>query len=105
MGGTRFTERVIAVVRSIPRGRLMTYGSVAAAAGSPRAARGVVWILHSSSVSARLPWHRVVGSGGRIALGSGRGGELQRAMLESEGIEPGLDGRIDLDRYGWAACS
>ena len=80
----------------------MTYGSVAAAAGSPRASRGVVWILHSSSEAARLPWHRVLGSGGRIALGPDRGGELQRAMLESEGIELGLDGRIDLDRYAWA---
>lgn len=102
MRRTPFTNRVIAVVRAIPRGRVMTYGSVAAAAGSPRAARGVVWILHSSSGPARLPWHRVVGSGGRIALDSDRGGALQRAMLESEGVQNGVDGRIDLDRYGHA---
>ena len=79
----------------------MTYGGVAAAAGSARAARGVVWILHSSSNAARLPWHRVVGAGGRISLGPGSGGELQRAALESEGVQFGLGGMIDLDRYGY----
>lgn len=96
---TAFTERVVAVIRSIPRGRVMTYGSVATAAGSPRAARGVVWILHSSSDAARLPWHRVVGRGGRIALDRDRGGDLQRTMLEAEGIEIGMDGCVDLGRY------
>ena len=100
---TAFTSRVIRVIRSIPRGRVMTYGGVAAAAGSPSSARGVVWILHSSSDSARLPWHRVVGAGGRISLDEGRGREIQRAALESEGIEMGLDGTADLATYGFGA--
>jgi methylated-DNA-protein-cysteine methyltransferase related protein len=98
---TEFTARVRGVIRAIPRGRVMTYGAVALAAGSPRAARGVVWILHSSSETERLPWHRVVGAGGRIALDPERGGDLQRAMLEAEGIELGMRGAIDIDRYGF----
>lgn len=96
---TEFTLRVLAVIRAIPRGRVMTYGSVAAAAGSHRAARGVAWILHSTSDRARLPWHRVVGRGGRIALHAEAGGNLQRSRLEAEGVGFGLDGRVDMDRF------
>ncbi len=97
---TEFTKRVLAVIRAIPRGKVMTYGAVAAAAGSPHAARGVAWILHSSSSSAALPWHRVVGRGGRISLEAASGGDLQRAALDAEGVELGLSGAVDLDRYG-----
>ncbi|ASS65524.1 MULTISPECIES: MGMT family protein [unclassified Paenibacillus] len=93
-----FTEKVIRVVGAIPEGKVMTYGSVAAAAGSPRAARQVVRILHSMGEKYGLPWHRVVNAAGSVSL-PGDAGELQRALLAAEGIEEGLRGAIDLERH------
>ena len=100
---SEFTERVISIISAIPQGRVATYGAVARAAGNPRGARGVVWILSSSSRKANLPWHRVINSKGRIGLGPGDGYELQRAMLESEGVELDEDNRIDLSQRLWEA--
>ena len=97
-----FTTRVIELVRAIPEGRVATYGGIAAAAGSPRAARQVVRVLHTCSRSENLPWHRVVNREGRIALKPFAGYEEQKMLLETEGIEFGLSDRIDLDRYLWS---
>ncbi|THF84199.1 MGMT family protein [Cohnella fermenti] len=94
-----FTQRVISVIRSIPPGRVMSYGQVAAAAGSPRAARQVVRILHSSSEKHGLPWHRVVNKLGEVAIQEEEGRYTQRVLLEGEGVEFGLGGRIDLEEY------
>lgn len=96
-----FTRRVKAILRQVPRGQVVTYGLVAALAGNHRAARQVTWILHASSERDRLPWHRVVNGRGRISLAPGQGYELQRSLLEAEGVELGLGDRIDLDRYLW----
>src|SRR5512137_958608 len=98
---TPFTLEVKKVLRSIPRGRVATYGQIAALAGRERAARGVAWILHSSSEAAGLPWHRVIGGGGRISLRRGRGYEEQKRRLGAEGVRVGPGGRIDLKRYQW----
>jgi len=100
-GETPFTRRVKRVLRSLPRGRVATYGQVAALAGRDGAARGVAWILHSSSNAAGLPWHRVIGAAGRISLPPGRGGREQKDLLEAEGVAVGRGGRVDLRRYGW----
>jgi methylated-DNA-protein-cysteine methyltransferase-like protein len=102
---TPFTRQVKAVLRRIPRGRVATYGQVAALAGRERAARGVAWILHSSSDAAGLPWHRVIGGKGRISLGRGRGFEEQKKRLAGEGVTVGRAGRIDLKRYQWESAS
>lgn len=75
-------ERLRAQVRRIPRGRVATYGEVARAAGFPGAARQVTWALHSTR---GLPWHRVVGAGGRILL-RGEAALEQRLRLEGEGV-------------------
>jgi methylated-DNA-protein-cysteine methyltransferase-like protein len=75
----------------------MTYGQIARLAGSPRAARQVVRALHSMSRKHRLPWHRVVNSKGQIALQD----DEQLFLLESEGIEIGLGGMIDLEKFQW----
>jgi len=80
------TERVIAVIGSIPPGEIMTYGEVARAAGYPRGARQVSRILHSCAEKYGLPWHRVVGAGPRISLPEEAGGSLQRHLLALEGI-------------------
>jgi methylated-DNA-protein-cysteine methyltransferase-like protein len=98
---TPFTSQVQAAIRSIPRGRVATYGQIAALAGREHAARGVAWILHSSSEAAGLPWHRVIGGGGKISLGLGRGFEEQKERLAAEGVKVGRGGRIDLKRYQW----
>ena len=96
-----FTRRVRDVIRSIPRGKVASYGQVAARAGDSRQARQVSWILHSSSDKDRLPWHRVVGSRGKISLPPRRGGREQRKLLESEGVRFDGSGTIDLRKYGW----
>ncbi|MBE9914621.1 DNA methyltransferase [Paenibacillus donghaensis] len=95
-----FTQAVIEQIKSIPAGKVMTYGGIAAAAGSPRAARQVVRILHSMSGKYELPWHRVVNAKGEIALLDDESRFRQRSLLEDEGIEFGLNGRIDLSVYG-----
>jgi methylated-DNA-protein-cysteine methyltransferase-like protein len=82
-------------VRKIPQGKVATYGDVARAAGSPGAARQVVWALKNG---AALPWHRVLGSGGFIRL-QGEPGFEQKMRLLREGVE--ISGaRVDMDRYG-----
>ena len=94
-----FSARAISIIKAIPEGRVSTYGTVAAAAGNPRGARQVARLLHSSSKKHGMPWHRVVAAGGRIALQPGYGYELQRALLEAEGIRFTEHGTIDLDSY------
>ncbi len=95
------TARAGAVLTGIPRGKVATYGLVAAAAGSPLGARQVVRILHSMSRREKLPWHRVIGSRGRISLPRGLGFETQRGLLRKEGVKVTTDGRVDLGRYLW----
>jgi methylated-DNA-protein-cysteine methyltransferase-like protein len=96
-----FCRKVCKIVRNIPPGRVVTYGMIAAFAGSPRGARTVAWILHSCSEKARLPWHRVVNRMGTVSLRPGRGQEIQMRLLEEEGVSFDEIGRIDLDRYVW----
>jgi methylated-DNA-protein-cysteine methyltransferase-like protein len=96
-----FTARAIEVIRAIPRGKVASYALVAAAAGSPRAARQVVRVLHTLSRIERLPWHRVINSRGSIALKPGSGFEEQKALLESEGVAVGPEGSVDLAKRLW----
>lgn len=97
-----FHQRVIALVKNIPEGKVATYGQLAGLAGSPRAARQVVRTLHSSSEKEELPWYRVVNSQGRISLKPGSGYELQRALLEAEGVTFDRSGTIDFEKYLWS---
>jgi len=94
-----FTERVVGIIKRIPEGFVMTYGQIAELAGSPRGARQVVRILHSLSDKYDLPWHRVVNAKGEIAIQHEEGNYMQKLYLEQEGVEAGLDGRIDLEKY------
>jgi len=90
-----------AVIRRIPRGRVMSYGDVAKAAGYPRWARRVGYAL-SALAEPAVPWWRVINAEGRISLGKGRapeGADLQRDLLEAEGVYIDLEGRVDLDAY------
>jgi methylated-DNA-protein-cysteine methyltransferase-like protein len=81
-------------VRRIPRGKVATYGQVAKAAGFPGAARQVVWALRGAR---GIPWHRVIGAGGKILL-PGEAGMEQRIRLENEGVKF-RGGRIRMDLH------
>ena len=95
-------ERVWAVVRRIPRGRVATYGQVAALAGLSGQARQVGYALHALPGEGFAPWHRVVNARGAISLPPGGGSDVtQRIRLEREGVRFDARGRIDLDRFGW----
>ena len=96
-----FTVRAVAILRAIPRGKVATYGLVAAAAGSPLGARQVVRILNSMSRAHRLPWHRVINSRGTISLPRGLGFETQRALLRREGVRVTNRGEVNLKKYLW----
>lgn len=96
-----FTRQILDVIKAIPEGRVTSYGRVAAMAGNPRGARQVSRILHATSRKYDLPWHRVVNASGKICLPKGRGYELQKALLESEGVYLSPRGVIDLDTYLW----
>ncbi|MDQ1236770.1 methylated-DNA-protein-cysteine methyltransferase-like protein [Paenibacillus sp. SORGH_AS306] len=94
-----FTKHVIRIIQAIPYGKVMTYGQIAAEAGSPRAARQVVRVLHSMSKKYDLPWHRVVNSKGEIAITDDESRFLQQMLLEEEGVEFGIQAIVDLSIY------
>ena len=94
---TKFTEDVLEIIKMIPRGKVMTYGQIAALANSPRGARQVSRILHSMSAKHNLPWHRVINSKGTISL-TGEPGFIQSEMLVREGIDV-IDKKIDLKKH------
>jgi methylated-DNA-protein-cysteine methyltransferase-like protein len=89
-------DKIKNTILKIPKGRVATYGQIAKLAGFPGAARQVVWALRSGT---GLPWHRVVGAGGKISL-PGHQGMEQRMRLEMEGVR--FHGRkIDMENYAW----
>lgn len=95
-------ERIYAVVRRIPRGRVATYGQVALLAGNPRWSRVVGYALHVNPDPEGIPCFRVVNRFGQTSPAFAFGGEdRQRWLLEAEGVEFTADGRVDLSRYAW----
>jgi methylated-DNA-protein-cysteine methyltransferase-like protein len=100
----KFARAVYAVVREVPRGKVVTYGQVAAILGHPRAARAVGTALSNLSrpLARLVPWQRVVNAAGRISIrGDLMRPDLQRQLLEMEGIAFRGD-HIDLKRFRWA---
>ena len=93
-------ETYYAIIGEIPRGRVMTYGDVAACAGRRRHARRVGYALFTLAEPG-VPWWRVVNAKGEIShrRRAGRADELQRERLEGEGVVFDSEGRIDLGRY------
>jgi len=96
-----FSQKVKGLIKSIPRGKVATYGQIAAYAGNPLGARQVVRILHTSSMKDRLPWHRVINRKGQIALKPGQGYEMQKQLLRKEGVAFNNNDTIDLKKYIW----
>ena len=94
-------ERVYEYVKTVPRGKVVTYGQVAAAIGAPRCARQVGWALHVNPEPGVIPCHRVVNREGRLAPAFAFGGEaVQANLLEAEGVEV-VGGYVDLNKYRW----
>ncbi|MGD6819056.1 MGMT family protein [Metabacillus sp. 113a] len=94
-----FTEKVIGIIKSIPAGKVMTYGQIAYAAGSPRGARQVVRILHSMSKKYNLPWHRVVNYRGELSIKDKETLQHQKTALVIEGIRISRNNIISLKDY------
>ena len=100
-----FYRLVYRVVRRVPRGKVVTYGQVAAILGQPRAARAVGMAL--AALSGRpehhtIPWQRVIGSAGRCTHRDGFWASVQRDLLEREGVRFDRHGYVDLRKMRWA---
>lgn len=95
-------EKIYEVVCRIPEGKVATYGQVAALAGNPRWARVVGYALHKNPTFGKIPCHRVVNRDGQTAPGFAFGGpNVQRNMLENEGVAFMPNGCVDLGKYQW----
>lgn len=94
-------EKVYAYLRTIPKGKVTTYGQIAAFLGNKRFARAVGSILHHNPDPESFPCHRVVSSKGKVAENYAFGGAAaQRKLLETEGIVFESNGTVDLNKYG-----
>ena len=97
---TGFDRAVYALIRRIPRGKVATYGQLAALLGYPRAARAVGYALKRCPPD--IPWQRVLNARGGISLRTNVSGMVtQRILLAREGV-PLRNGRADLTRFRWA---
>jgi methylated-DNA-protein-cysteine methyltransferase-like protein len=93
---------VYAVVRQVPEGNVITYGDIALLLGAPAAARAVGYALHALPVRNDVPWWRVINVRGSISLkGRGSNADLQRALLDGEGVAFDAEGRCDLQALRW----
>jgi methylated-DNA-protein-cysteine methyltransferase related protein len=100
---SRTYQRIYDTVKQIPQGKVATYGQIAELAGYPRQARMVGYALHSTPAEIDIPWHRVINSQGEISLRGSGAGELQKVLLENEGIKFTSSGKISLAKYRWGA--
>lgn len=94
-----FRQRVEALVAQIPKGRVMTYGQLAALAGNARAARIVGGIAHFGNPG--LPWQRVVNKQGGLASGYPGGRSGHKQVLEAEGVAVSADFKVDVHKLLW----
>lgn len=98
-----FKNRVLSLIAQVPPGHVAGYGQIAAAAGSPRAARQVGSILRALPSDTKIPWWRIINSQGYLSI---RGNwiadkNLQRKLLIDEGVEVGDEMVVDMEKYRW----
>jgi methylated-DNA-protein-cysteine methyltransferase related protein len=98
-----FCDAVLSIIDKIPQGRVTTYGNVALMAGYPRRARHVGHLLRgiSEDTAQSLPWHRVVNASGQLSTYKVGTGDLQRVLLEAEGVVFSQSGKLDLKKLEW----
>lgn len=101
-------EKIYKIVRSIPKGRVASYGQIAAIAGHPRGAQMVGWALHQLKGPAlkNVPWQRVINARGEISISNANcPAELQAKLLRKDGVQVKLTPekvyKIDIKKYGW----
>jgi methylated-DNA-protein-cysteine methyltransferase related protein len=97
----RTYERIYAVVRRVPHGRVATYGQIAVLAGLGGHARQVGYALHALPAGSTVPWHRVLNAQGAISLRAGGAGVTQRLRLQQEGVVFNARGRVALPKFQW----
>ena len=96
-----YRERVYDLVRSIPKGRVMTYGQIALVLGEGYTARTIGYVMHGAD-SERVPWQRVINSQGKCSTGRLTiPVNLQQELLQAEGVEFNASGKCDLGKYLW----
>jgi methylated-DNA-protein-cysteine methyltransferase-like protein len=96
-----YREKVYAIVREIPEGRVMTYGQIAGMLGEGYTPRTVGYVMHASETE-KVPWQRVINSQGACSTGKmTMPVNLQQKMLEDEGVVFNEKGKCDLKVYGW----
>ncbi|MCG8550602.1 MAG: MGMT family protein [Desulfobacterales bacterium] len=100
----KFTQDVVEIIKSIPEGKVSTYGTIALMAGHSNGARQVTRIIHSMSRKHNLPWHRIINAKGLISLPKSCGYEEQKARLQDEGVLFDAKDRIDLKQYLWTGA-
>lgn len=100
MPGSLFT-RIYEIIQAIPKGKVATYGQIAALAGNPRAARTVGWVLHALPGDSDAPWHRVLNARGASSFPEAGKRKLQQALLEAEGVVFDAGAQVDLDFFQW----
>ncbi|EMM75779.1 methylated-DNA--[protein]-cysteine S-methyltransferase [Leptospira santarosai str. 2000030832] len=101
---TSFFKEVYALVKKVPKGKVTSYGRIAALLGKPRAARAVGYALNalSKGQEQKIPWQRVINSQGKISFRGDTGRSiLQKKMLEDEGIKFDSTESIDWKVFGW----
>jgi len=95
-------KRIYATVKRVPKGRVATYGQIAAVAGLDGHARQVGYALHALPEDSGVPWHRVISTRGEVSARGEPGWEhIQRALLEGEGVRFDASGRVSLTRFQW----
>lgn len=97
-----FREKVLSAIRRVPKGRVVSYGQVAAAVGSARAARQVGGVLRGLSIdNNKVPWWRVINNQGVISIKGNwtANKELQASILKKEGVKIGKDFTVDMKKY------
>lgn len=93
-------DKIYSIVRTIPEGKVMSYGQVALLAGNPRWSRVVGYALHVNPDPSFIPCHRVVTKDGRVSSSFAFGGsDIQRVLLENEGVRFSSDGRVIMEEY------
>jgi len=99
---SRFSDKIISIVKIIPRGNVASYGQIASLAGIPRAARQVGWVLHQRGGDPGVPWWRVINNKGLISIkGAEQTAALQKQLLTKESIPVTKKLEIDIENYRW----
>ncbi|MEX0895914.1 MAG: MGMT family protein [Patescibacteria group bacterium] len=98
---THFQTQVLQRVRTIPSGRVVSYGQIAASIGTPRAARQVGWIMRSLGKTSDMPWWRVINNQGKISIKGNieHDARSQKKLLEAEGVVVADDFTLDIEKY------